>query len=219
MRARWIVAAVRGPGRAGLDRPGARAGRWFGLHDGDIRGPIAGRPGGGRRGPRLDGDQDAPAGLSQAVQVASPGPAVTSLPIADERQPEQARVGEQARRRARLVERACRRRPWSRYGRDVGSSSAAGAQPLDEPPQLAGRDRRASEVDVVDDDPALPEEPQGRPRVGRVVAARRPGCPASSGSGSCRAGRASAGGYRGRRAGRRAAGRPGYHRRPQEVPR
>ncbi len=32
-----------------------------------------------------------------------------------------------------------------------------------------GRDRPLAQVDVVDDDPPLPEEPQGRPRGGRVV--------------------------------------------------
>ena len=98
----------------------------FGLHGrrhalGDHRR----RPRRGRDRHRLDGVQGAPRGLSHDVQVGLVRPDRDVVAVAGERQAQQSRVGEQAPRRCRPRRGSDSRGPASRYGRDVGSSSAA----------------------------------------------------------------------------------------------
>ena len=79
--------------------------------------------------------------------------------VADQRQPDQPRVGEEpggdpGRVRREVGEATLPVRPA------LGVEERRGAEAVREPPELAGRDRLLVEVDVVDDDPPLAEEPE-----------------------------------------------------------
>ena len=172
MRTRWIIAAVCVAGRTRLDRPGNGPaqglrvhGRRHDLGDRRCRSRRA------RRRHRLDRVQGPPPGLSQAGPGRFVEPGRDRVAVADERQAQQPRVGEEPPHDAGLVERQVGRDP--RRGTGARSGRAAPRRPsrwvnrCSSPAAIAA----LLQVDVVDDDPPLPEEPERGARRGRVVAA------------------------------------------------
>ena len=192
MRTRWIIAAV-------LVIVGAV---WIGQGLGLFRAPGSwtatctwavdrGGPGRRRDRRRLDRAQDAPpAGLSQRGPGRLGAADGHLVAVADQRQPEQPRVGQQPGDDPGVVEAAGRR------GRRPGTGATSVEQRARRPSRSVKR--RSSpgaigallEVDVVDDD-RVARGRSGAPPASRPSRrARRPGCRASSWSASCRAGRA-----------------------------
>ena len=101
--------------------------------------------------------------MSQAFHVVSARPALTSLPRRTSRQPQQPRIREEALDDLPLVHPQVAH-PRVAVGTPVRVEQCPGTQPLDEPAELARRDRLAPEVDEVDLEPALLEEPDRGPR-------------------------------------------------------